>query len=368
MKVLMLSDPASYHTVKWVNALDAKGIKICLFGFNHYKKSLYSKDISIEALNISSVLKNKSDGTLSKFIYMTSLSKVKSLVREFNPDLIHVQYASSYGLIGALANFHPLLIQVWGSDIYNFPGKSIIHRKIIEFNLKKADRILSTSKSMLIQTKKYTQKDIDFFYLGVDTEKFKPIKSNSLFNSSDIVIGTIKTLEKKYGIAYLIKAFKLLKDKLPNLSLKLLIVGGGSLENELKELVRELNLKNDTIFTGFIQPNEIPQYYNMLDIYATLSIEESESFGLAVIEASACEKPVVVTNVGGLPEAVEKNVTGFIVQNKNIQDAVEAFYKLVIDKKLRIQMGVAGRNRVIKDFKWSEKVDCMINLYNNMIK
>ena len=71
----------------------------------------------------------------------------------------------------------------------------------------------------------------------------------------------------------------------------------------------------------------------MLSVYVTLSIEESESFGLAVIEASACEKPAVVSNVGGLPEAVENNVTGFIVESKNVQQAADVLYKLVVDKK-----------------------------------
>lgn len=367
MKVLMLSDPASNHTIRWANALSEKGIKIYLFGFNDFKKDLYSNDIIIESLNISTNTQNKSDGSISKLIYIKSLKKVRKLIQVFEPDLIHAQYASSYGLIGSLTNFHPFLIQVWGSDIYNFPEKSYFHKKIIEFNLSKADRILSTSNSMTQQTKKFTKKEIDFFYLGVDTQKFKPIKSESLFNPADIVIGTIKTLEKKYGIEYLIRAFKILKIRLPDLSIKLLIVGGGSLEKNLKELVKELNLVNDTVFTGFIQPNEITKYYNMLDIYAALSIEDSESFGLAVIEASSCEKPVVVTNVGGLPEAVEENVTGMIIENKNIQEAADCFYKLVTDKNLRIQMGKSGRKRVIEKFNWDKKVNSMIELYSQLI-
>ncbi len=367
MKVLMLSDPASNHTVRWVNSLFERGVEIFVFGFNDYNKNLYKEGIKIETINVSSKIKVRSDGALSKIVYITSLIKVKDIIKTFKPDLMHAQYATSYGLIGALTNFHPYLIQVWGSDIYNFPEKSFFHRKLISYNFNKADRILSTSKTMLLQTKKYTHKEIDFFYLGVDTDKFKPMKSDSLFSTEDIVIGTIKTLEKKYGIEYLIKAFRVLKDKLPAYPLKLLIVGGGTLESHLKKLVHELKLENDTVFTGFIQPNEIPKYYNMLTIYATLSIEESESFGLAVIEASSCEIPVVVSNVGGLPEAVENNLSGFIVENRNIQQAAEAFHKLVTDKNLRIQMGKAGRERVIKKFDWNEKVSDMINLYNSIV-
>jgi len=368
MKVLMLSDPGSYHTIKWSNALNKRGIEIYVFGFSDYDKNLFNKNIKVETHGISSEIKKKADGSFSKWVYLKSLSKVKRIIKEFKPDLIHVQYATSFGLVGALSNFHPLLIQVWGSDVYNFPMKSFIHEKILKYNLRKADRVLSTSRCMLLQTKKFTDKEIDFFYLGVDTEKFKPMKIDSLFNNGDIVIGTIKSLEKKYGIEYLIRAFRLVKDRLPTFPLKLLIVGSGSIENELKKIVGELKLENDSVFTGFIPPNEIPKYYNMLDVYVTLSIEESESFGLAVIEASACEKPAVVSNVGGLPEAVENNVTGFIVDSKNVQQAAEALIKLIVDKKLRDQMGNAGRERVIKDFNWNKKVTDMINLYTQLIK
>lgn len=71
-------------------------------------------------------------------------------------------------------------------------------------------------------------------------------------------------------------------------------------------------------------------------MYVALSIEKSESFGLVVKEASRLEIPVVLLNVLGLPEAIENNLTGFIVGNKNVQEAAEVLSKLVIDKNLRI--------------------------------
>ncbi|HSP86697.1 MAG TPA: glycosyltransferase [Ignavibacteriaceae bacterium] len=368
MKVLMLSDPGSYHTIKWSNALSRMGVEIYVFGFSNFDKTLFDEEIKIESKNISSNIKKKTDGSFAKLMYVTSLRKIKNIIKEYKPDLIHVQYATSYGFLGALTNYHPLLIQVWGSDVYNFPLKSIFHEKILRFNLKMADRILSTSKCMLLQTKKFTKKEIDFFYLGVDTEKFKPMHVESLFKEDEIIIGTIKSLEKKYGIEYLIRAFKIVKERTLSYPLKLLIVGNGSLEGELKELAFKLGIADDVIFTGFIQPNEVPKYYNMLDIYVTLSIEESESFGLAVIEAAACEKPSVVSNVGGLPEAVDNNVTGFIVENKNIFQAAESIIKLILDKELRNKMGREGRKRVIRDFNWDEKVNNMIELYKDIIK
>ncbi|MCG6959305.1 glycosyltransferase [bacterium BMS3Abin03] len=366
MKILILADPAAPHTIKWVNSLSKQGIEIYLFGLSYYDKELYNKNVKISSLNASLEIKNKPFGSYSKIIYLTALRSLKKIIKEFKPDIVHSHFASSFGLIGALSGFHPFIISVWGTDIYNFPERSFLHKRIIEYNLSKADKILSTSKAMALQTRKFTDKEIEITPFGIDVNKFKPGEVDSIFNKDDFIIGTIKTLEKKYGVEYLIKAFKLVKNELSDIRLKLLVVGGGSLLNELKHLTKELKIEKDTIFSGFIVPDKIPAYHNMLDVFVSLSIEDSESFGVAVIEASACEKPVVVSHVGGFPEVVENNVTGIIVEKENVKEAADAMLKLIKDKYLREEMGKAGRKRVIKYFNWDENVTQMLNIYRQV--
>ena len=368
MRVLLLADSNSPHTLKWAKSLQNSGCTVNIFTFHVPELNLYkdSPDIGIFSMNASRELQKKREASFSKLIYLKAVKRIKKLIKELKPDIVHAHYLSSYGLIGALVGFHPYIISVWGGDIYNFPSRSILHRMMIEYSLKKADKILSTSKAMALQTKKFTEKEIEVTPFGIDVDKFKPQKNESVFGPGDLVIGTIKTLEKKYGVEYLVRAFKLVKDKLPSTNLKLLIVGGGSLTDSLKRLAKELNLEKDTIFTGFITPDEIPKYHNMLDVYVSLSTEDSESFGVAVLEASACEKPVVVSRVGGLPEVVEENVTGFVVQNKNIQEAAEALIKLISDKNLREKIGKAGRERVMKFYNWNDNVAQMVKIYNQL--
>ena len=147
-----------------------------------------------------------------------------------------------------------------------------------------------------------------------------------------------------------------------------MIVGGGTLEKHLKNLVKELDLWDFTMFTGYIPPKEIPKYHNMLDIYASLSIEASESFGVAVLEASACEKPVVVSNIGGLPEVVINNTTGFLVEKENVNEISRTLERLILNEKLRKELGTNGREFVIKSYNWKNNVESMINIYNNLLK
>jgi glycosyltransferase involved in cell wall biosynthesis len=290
------------------------------------------------------------------------------MIADFQPDILHVHYASSYGLIGALSGFHPYLVSVWGADIFEFPRKSIFHRELIKFTLRKADKILSTSHVMAKETNKYTEKPIEVTPFGIDLDRFKPFHAESLFNEDDIVIGTIKGLDKQYGIEFLLQAFAILAKRQPALPLKLLIVGGGPLEKSLKQRANELGIENRTAFTGQVRYDEIASYHNMLTIFVALSVIDSESFGVAILEASACEKPVVVANVGGLPEVVEHGVTGLVVPPKHPEAAAAAIERLIHDNELRWQMGNAGRERVKKLYDWKVNVEQMLGIYRDVAR
>jgi len=230
MKVMILADPASAHTIKWVSSLSKKGVDIFLFGLTDYNpQNYYSlRNVRIYSEGLDKSLFTKKDGAFSKIAYLKQIKKLKLFIKENNPDIVHAHYATSYGLLGVLSGFHPLVISVWGADVYNFPQQSFLHKALLRYNLKKADKILSTSNIMATEINKYTPKQIEITPFGINLQEFCPRHADSPFAPGDIVIGTIKSLEKKYGVEYLIRAFKILKEKYTELPLKLLIVVGGS--------------------------------------------------------------------------------------------------------------------------------------------
>lgn len=330
MKICYLADANSSHTKKWCDFFSSKGYEIHVISLNNGEIS----GAKVHSLGIENS-KVAYGGAFSKLNYVKRIFTIKKLLKEIKPDILHAHYASSYGLLGSLCFFHPYVLSVWGSDIYSFPKEGSLKRKIIEHNLKCADYLMSTSNDMARETKNYTNKDIMITPFGVDTNIFKKLKVEK---DENIVIGTIKTLEKHYGIDYLIKAFALLSKKHNNILLK--IGGKGSEMDNLKDLVKELNIEDKVEFLGFLSKEDIVKNFNIFDIAVVPSLHES--FGVSSIEAQATGTPVVVTNAGGLPETLIDNVTGFVVNKGDEKTLSNAIEKLVVNRDLREKMGNAA--------------------------
>lgn len=362
MKIFLLSPINSVHTQRWVTALSKNNVEIFLFSV-HGKEMDYIKKLPNVNFYIFKSELNAESQLIKKIKYLSIIKTLKRKISEFNPDIIHSHYASSYGLLGALTGFHPYIISIWGSDIYKFPNYSFINRLIIKNNLKKADKVLSTSHIMAKEAKKYTNKKIEITPFGVDIDLFK--KKSKPYNNT-FIIGNVKTLSKNYGIDVLIKSFKIVVERNPGLKLKLQIIGEGPDEGKLKVLSENLGINEKIDFLGKIENSSLPNYYNTFDIAVSLS--NSESFGVVAIEAMACECPVVVSNADGFTEVVEDNKTGFIVPKNNAQAAAVAIQKFIDNSKLIDKFGENGRKRVETLYNWDENVKTMIKIYTSFLE
>lgn len=361
MKILMLANGSSVHTARWVNVLHDAGLDIVLA----------TQEEVAGAINSSIVIRRLpvSGGTG----YFRNVPSLRRLLFEEQPDLLHTHYASGYGTAARLSGFKPLLLSVWGGDVYNFPERSFLHRWLLRGNLMAATRVACTSHAMAKQTKRIAPalEDIAVTPFGVDTTIFAPASIRNETSRGPIVIGTVKTLRQQYGLDVLIDSFHLLVRRLsveaPEIAerLRLRIVGDGPLKETLKDQVTRRGLDRVTDFIAAVPHEMVPAALQELDIYVALS--RRESFGVAIIEAGACGLPVVVSDVGGLPEVVPHEETGFVVPAENPQAAAEALRKLVLDPDLRRRMGEQGRQHVISHYEWQNNVRQMINLYEKVI-
>ncbi|MDH0967794.1 glycosyltransferase [Acinetobacter johnsonii] len=361
MKVVLLSPSTSIHTIQWAKYLIQQGVDIHVVS-QHAISEDWPKDIPVTLLPYR--------GFLGYFLNIFALKKI---LIEIQPDLLNAHYATGYGTTARLANFHPYVLSVWGSDVFEFPYRSPFHKKLLQQNINCADVIASTSLSMAKQTQQFVDahKKIEITPFGVDLDKFNPSCFDKNTNAQTICIGTVKTLKHVYGIDILLKALSIvfsdIKNEFPEVSnqLNFRIVGGGTDMDELKKLAVELGIDHLTHFTGSVSHEDVPSELNRLDIYVALS--RQESFGVAVVEAQAMGIPVVVSNVGGLPEVLQNGKTGFIVDSENPQKAANAIKKLILDTELRQTMSIEARQFVNANFSWQTCAKKMSDIYQNTL-
>lgn len=351
MKVAVLAPSKSIHTHKWALFYQSKGIDVKVFTFKDHYSEDNAKQVPTEIL--PKVLPGKAS-------YIAAAPALKRMLKEWNPDILHSHFISSYGLLGAIVDYKVHFVSVWGKDIFDFPKKNKLNEKLVRFTLSKATAICSTSHIMAKETNLYTNRPVYVTPFGVDLEKFYP-EAHSNETNDKIVVGTVKALEDKYGIADLVKGFAMFHKEYPNS--ELLITGDGPQRKEYEELAVQLGISDITTFTGKVPNTEVPTIIRSMSIFAVPSTEDSESFGVAAVEAMACGVPVVVSNVGGLPEVVVKDVTGIVIDKESPDQLAAAFIKLAQDNNLRMGMGQAGVNHVKDNYSWIDNANYMLSLY-----
>jgi len=201
---------------------------------------------------------------------------------------------------------------------------------------------------------------------GVDVTRFMKAwvnieeKKRSLgLNTKRLVVGTIGWLLPIKGPLYLLKAMEVLWQTNPEI--QLVYVGKGELEQELKVEASRMGVSEKVSFLGW--RDDIPEIMQVLDIFVLPSL--NEGMGRVLVEAMAMGKPIVASKVGGIPDLVKDGHNGFLVNPGDANDLFLAIRKLLLDKKMRYEMGNRGR-AMVKDFSDDKMVEKIDTLYSSL--
>ena len=154
MKICFIAPAGNYHIQKWCK----------WFAYHHHEVHVISfDDVKYEYAEIHTIQSSVdvSGSDLGKLKYLLHGREVNRLIKSIDPDIINVHYATSYGTVVALSGVKNYNLSVWGSDIYDFPQKSILHKWMLEFSLHTTAHLFSTSKAMAKEASKYTNKSFD---------------------------------------------------------------------------------------------------------------------------------------------------------------------------------------------------------------
>jgi glycosyltransferase involved in cell wall biosynthesis len=352
MRICLLADAQSVHTRRWLGFLSRRGHELDIISF----RPAASPAGRIHAFGWGR--------RLGKLRYLLYLGQIRRLVRRLDPQIVHAHHATSYGLAGALADHHPFLIHTWGRDVLDFP-RYWAYRRLLHFNLGRADVITCTSQVMARAVRQFTDPEtpIHVVPFGVDLGQFRP-RSAPRSPAAPLIIGLVKSLERLYGIEVLLRAFCALPAE--KFDLGLLIVGDGTQRPALESLVRELGIGARTRFAGRVPHDQVIRYLHQMDVFVLPSLQES--FGVAAVEASAAGLPVIASNVGGVSEIVLDGETGFLVPPNDVGALVERLVQLIADPTLRSRMGQAGRAFVRAHYDWQANTAQMERVYRSLVQ
>jgi rhamnosyl/mannosyltransferase len=295
------------------------------------------------------------------------------LIKKINPNIIHLHvpnpwfelnlflYSLLYKNIKIVVTYHSDVI--WYTP-FHFFGE-LLRRFYLFPLLKISTKIIATSENYVESSpilKKLMNK-IVIIPLGVDEKKFKPIKVKKLRKKVLLFVGRLFPYK---GLEYLLGAVKILSKKRKDFIL--FIVGAGKLRKKLEKMARDLKIKNLVEFTGRLSDEDTMKYYNLCDIFILPSIHKSEAFGVSQLEAMACGKPVISTNLKGsaVPWVNQHMKTGLIVEPKNSKALANAILFLLENKEKREEFGRNARKRILKFFTQGKMLKQTISLYKSL--
>ena len=304
--------------------------------------------------------------------YIHGMKHLKKTYKYFKPDIVSAHMNECSWMPGFVAkmSFPTAKVVRVRSDIAA-PNKNIFNLYV---NHKWTDHIVCSSQlhKDVCSTNLFLPLDkLSVVYGSVDSEKFNlnaydsSIRQKLNLAEDDFVICLLGRLSPVKGHEYALKALSMLKD-LP-VNVKLLCIGYESERKYdwLKGEAERLGIADRLVSLG--RCDNIPALLNSIDVGIITSLG-SEANSRATLEYMACGKPVVVTNVGVLPELVLKGINGFIVEKGNAENLAEALKKLILNKDLCKEMGVASRQRIEENFTLEQFGRKMEAVYNKVLR
>jgi len=295
------------------------------------------------------------------FMSISVLSQFKRIIENgYDFDVIDAHYFYPDGvaavILGKLLN-KPVVITARGTDINILPNNAVIRRQIV-WAAKNSNALITVSKKLKdkLVALGVTREKITILKNGVDQELFYPVNKDYAFQKINRVkpyILSVGNLVDEKGHELAIRALMYI----PNL--EYLIVGDGPLKSKLIELSVKLGLQDRVVFIGAIKQEKLKYYYSAAEVFLFPSTREG--MPNAVIESIACGTPVVATDVGGIPEIINDDSIGVLV-NKRVPKLISAAVLKVINAKL-------DRNKIwqyAKTYKWDETTNGQINIFEQL--
>ncbi|MCK4968427.1 MAG: glycosyltransferase family 4 protein [Candidatus Aenigmarchaeota archaeon] len=296
-------------------------------------------------------------------------------------DVIHLHYpffgAAEIIYLARLFGYRrktPLILQ-YHMDVLGKDWKRLFFGWHNKFTLPRiiclADKVIASSLDYLQHSsiKQLVNKKPDKFIslpLGGNTELFHPKQDVKSTKPTILFVGGLDQPHYFKGVNILLSAFVQIKKKI--VDSQLIIIGEGDLKQQYIALANQLGIRQQVTFAGSVSSEKLVDYYNSANLLVLPSIDRSEAFGLVLLEAMACAKPVIASNLPGVRTVVEEGKNGLLVRPGQVDDLAKKILIVLSDESLQKQYGNYGYQLVQQKYQWSVIAQQLERIYVETIK
>ena len=299
-------------------------------------------------------------------------TKMVEVVESEGLDLLHVHYAIPHAISAYLAKQMwapqrlPVITTLHGTDI-TLVGNDRSYLPITRFGIEQSDGVTAVSQYLKEATYQElnVHKDITVIPNFVDADHFKrqysPARRRKMAPKGEKLLIHVSNFRPIKRVTDVVHVFDAVRRAVPA---RLLMIGDGPERSNAEYLCRKLGIEHEVCFLGKYGPVE--EYLSVSDL--ALMPSELESFGLAALEAMACEVPVIASRIGGLPELVVPGETGYLAPVGDITAMADAALRVLTDDGLAERLGAQGRRRAVEVFGTDRIVPLYEQLYIDVLE
>ena len=288
--------------------------------------------------------------------------------RRFDADVIHVHLPNPLAELSAmLAPREIPIVAHFHSDIVRQRKLLKLYRPFLEAFYRRVNSIIVPTPRH-IEISEFVSKHRDkcrVVPFGIPIERFELDEAerklaDKLRNGPPMVLCVGRLVGYK-GVEFLIRAFA-------NIKARLVIIGTGPLENALKNLTHKESVADRVEFLGQVPVRELIAYYHASEVFVLPSVSNAEMFGIVQLEAMACRKPVISTNLPtGVPWVNQHGKTGLVVRPRDVEALAESIRYLLSNSERRRELGEAGRQRVEQQFTSTKMAASLLQIYQELV-
>jgi len=364
-----------YGVSQLVERLPAQGVKVTLLlqqPFEIPTRLGVDGDAEIFGFNtrMPIVTTHRIKSAVAFVVYLVrTVRLLRRFMRERKINVINIHFPSGqYFYFGVLKRLfgYPLVISIHGSDIHYGFNTARLNQWAYNRLLRSADALTGVSRDLLVQagTKVPGLRAQTEVIHGGAPDAFFAVADTPVSDAGRPYIISVARLHPVKGHDTLLQAFRLVKNK-DTSGCRLLLVGGGELEGEIRRQIQDMNLVNDIVMLGNVKQSELP-LLNRNALFAVLS-SRSEGLPLTVIEAFATGRTVVATDVGGVREIVHHGVNGMLAPSDNPPVLAEQIFWMLTHPEERQEMEARAQTLVSVGYTWSANADKYATILRDLI-